>query len=393
MKDKKLLILGGSHRDIPLIKAAQKLGFFVVTFGRGYKYIGHNFSDKAYFHDFNDFPKIYEAVNKEKIEYLVPGCSEQAYINTVALSEKFGFGEFDSLSNTLLLHNKGRFKEFCLNNNIDTPYGIYLKSIDDLKNKDIPIPCVIKPVNSSGGIGVSTVFHKKEFSNAAEKAFYLSKKEGILIEELIEGRLMAYSSLIFDKKVCFSFIAKDDTYLNKYLVNTSYPLKLSLEIESRIKNNVEKICKVLDLKKGPFHLQFILKDDTPYVIDINRRIPGDLFPYLIEFATDFNYSEKVVRAHTVLDSYLCDGNLTKTRIKPIIRHCIRPCSNGIFEEAVFDELANSKKIYEIYLLNKGDLVENYLRSLVGIVFFKFNNFEEMNSFLKDVNDHVKSVVR
>ena len=50
---KKILILGGSHRDIPLIKASQDLGYFVITLGNKDYYLGHNYSNKAYKINFN----------------------------------------------------------------------------------------------------------------------------------------------------------------------------------------------------------------------------------------------------------------------------------------------------------------------------------------------------
>ena len=54
---KKILILGGSHRDIPLIKASQDLGYFVITLGNKDYYLGHNYSNKAYKINFNDLEK------------------------------------------------------------------------------------------------------------------------------------------------------------------------------------------------------------------------------------------------------------------------------------------------------------------------------------------------
>jgi len=38
---KRILILGGSHRDIPLIKASQQLGYLVITLGDRDYYLGH----------------------------------------------------------------------------------------------------------------------------------------------------------------------------------------------------------------------------------------------------------------------------------------------------------------------------------------------------------------
>jgi hypothetical protein len=63
---KKILILGGSHRDIPLIKASQDLGYFVITLGNKDYYLGHNYSNKAYKINFNDLNMV------KKIVYLHP---------------------------------------------------------------------------------------------------------------------------------------------------------------------------------------------------------------------------------------------------------------------------------------------------------------------------------
>ena len=43
----RLLIAGGGYADIPLIKAAKKLGFYVITSGNREDDLGHQFSDET----------------------------------------------------------------------------------------------------------------------------------------------------------------------------------------------------------------------------------------------------------------------------------------------------------------------------------------------------------
>ena len=50
----KILILNGSHSEIPLINAAQALGFHVVTTGNSPDLIGHSFADEYYPADYSD---------------------------------------------------------------------------------------------------------------------------------------------------------------------------------------------------------------------------------------------------------------------------------------------------------------------------------------------------
>ena len=64
---KKILILGGSHRDIPLIKASQDLGYFVITLGNKDYYLGHNYSNKAYKINFNDLNMVKKIIEDENI--------------------------------------------------------------------------------------------------------------------------------------------------------------------------------------------------------------------------------------------------------------------------------------------------------------------------------------
>ncbi|MBR6310745.1 MAG: carboxylate--amine ligase, partial [Paludibacteraceae bacterium] len=51
---KKLLLLGGSHAEIPLIQAAHELGWYVITTGNNRDGLGHPYADKTVFADFSD---------------------------------------------------------------------------------------------------------------------------------------------------------------------------------------------------------------------------------------------------------------------------------------------------------------------------------------------------
>ena len=45
----KLLLLGGSHAEIPLILAAKELGYYVITTGNDQKGLGHSYANKNIF--------------------------------------------------------------------------------------------------------------------------------------------------------------------------------------------------------------------------------------------------------------------------------------------------------------------------------------------------------
>ena len=55
---KKMLILGGGHRNIPLTQAFKELRFYVITLGNKDYYLGHNYSNEAIKIDFNNTNKV-----------------------------------------------------------------------------------------------------------------------------------------------------------------------------------------------------------------------------------------------------------------------------------------------------------------------------------------------
>ena len=292
---KKILILGGSHRDIPLIQAAQELGYFVITLGNKDYYLGHNYSNKAIKINFNDLEKVKEVIKNENIDYFIPGSGEESYLNTVKLSHELNMGNFDDLDTAKLIHNKWQFKQFCLQNNISTPNGIYYNKSVDLDTFKLSFPVVVKPTNLSGGRGVDIVDNLKNLKKSLIKAKKFSDE--IFLEEFIDGQLMAYSVFLKNQKIIYAFSGVDDTYLNKYLITTAYPIKSNKEVEKKLNQDINKLANLLNLVDGMFHLQIIIKDNIHYIIDVTRRIPGDFYPNLIEYCNGVKYSQAVIKAY------------------------------------------------------------------------------------------------
>jgi len=375
---KKILILGGSHRDIPLIKAAQKLEYFVITLGVLESYLGHQYSDKFYLVDFNNLVAVEKIYYDENVDFLLPGCGEQSYLNTVKLSHKLNVGNFDTLEVAKLVHNKWKFKEFCLTNNISTPNGFYYGEI----KKCLNFPLVVKPTDLSGGRGVEIVYNEIELENAIEITKQHSNE--IFLEEFIDGELIAYSLIFRNQKISYAFCGADISYLNEYLITTAYPIKIKDIIEEKLKNNLEILAQKLNLVDGMFHAQLIIKNDIPYLIDVTRRIAGDLYPDLIERCNGIEYSKAVVESYTT-------GNITQnllaTQEQFIIRHVVMPSQNGTYKELFISEKIKKSIIYRFNLLNEGEDVEDFLHTQVTIVFIKGREF------LKDLNSLIYPIIK
>lgn len=382
---KKILLLGGSHRDIPLIKASQELGYFVITLGDRDYYLGHNYSDKSYKINFNDFEAVKKIVLDEQIDYLLPGCGEESYLNTVQLAHELNIGNFDTPETAKLIHNKWRFKNFCLKNGISTPKGVFLNDQNDLQ--DLQFPIVVKPTNLSGGRGVKIVHTKEELELSLRNVKRLSDE--IFLEEFINGKLIAYSIFIKNQKIIYGFVGEDKTYLNQYLIASAYPTDIEDVVLNKLKEDIEKLARLLHLVDGMFHLQVLIKDQKPYIIDVTRRIPGDLYPYLIEYCDNVKYSKAVVNAYTtgiISDEF--DHKSEKQSF--VIRHCVMPSTNGIYTNIIIDESLQNKILYRFDLMDKGSVITDFLHTQLAIIFIKLDYAD--NSVLENINRLIRPVM-
>jgi len=385
----KILILGGSHRDIPLIQASQALGYYVITLGAIKTYLGHNYSDKKFLVDFSDLDAVKQIIENEQIDYILAGCSEAAYISSVTLSNELGIGCYDLLETAQLLHNKWAFKKFCLENQISTPNAQHYTPQLDLTG--VSFPLAIKPTTLSGGQGVSVVNSTSEL----RKAVVESKKfsTDLILEEYIEGQLIAYSLFLQDQKVIYGFVGDDKSYLNKYLINTAYPTILKEVVLDKMKNDVEKIASQLQLVDGMFHLQIIIKDDIPYIIDVTRRIPGDLYPKLIEYCDGVSYSKAVVKAYlgeALENEFERNLDLNSKQQKFVIRHCVMAASNGTIKDVKVDHILHEKICYRLDLIEAGQIVNNFMIDVIAIIFIESDGRDE--KVINNINSLIFPVI-
>ncbi|GAX87603.1 conserved hypothetical protein [Lebetimonas natsushimae] len=391
---KKMLILGGSHAEIPIIQVAKELGYFVITTGNKETDIGHKFSDKYIKEDYSNKEAMLNLVKNLKIDEICPGSNDFAALSASYISDKLNIGNFDNYKVSQIIHNKDLFKKFANENNIPIPkakgFSNFNSAINEIKNFKFPI--IIKPVDLSGGKGVTKIdkFNIKEIKKSLEEAFNKSKAKRIIIEEFIEGTNHGFTAIIKNKKIIFYFCDDEYYYKNKYLVaGASTSLTINRKITRQLITNIEKIAKLLNLKDGIIHTQFILKNDEIYIIEVCRRIPGDLYLELVEYATDINYAELILKSFIGKKI----NNPVNKNNNLITRHCLMTNKNGILADIIFDKTIKKNIIKKFIWGKKGDIINDYLTYKAGIVFLKYKTKEEMKEKINIIYDLIKLKVK
>jgi biotin carboxylase len=384
---RKLLLVGGSHADIPVIKAARRKGFHVITTGNNPKDLGHAFSDEYIPEDYSRPEKILELARKLRIDAICYSANDFSAISCSYVAQKLNLPGFDPYETALTLHHKDRFRTFAQNIGINVPVAVKLHRHEAFSQLDprLRYPLIIKPVDLSGGKGISRVDSEEELESACQKAFQASRRDTIVIEEFIDGSNHGYSTVIKKGKVVFSFMDDEYYFINPYLVaGASTSANYRSALANQLNKAIETMAKRLSLVDGIFHVQFILKNDIPYIIEVCRRTPGDLYVKLVEYSTGYDMARSIIDSVTgsILDECYND------RISYITRHCVMGEKQGYIGGIEYGEL--EEKIFDRFTFyQEGSYIEDPLTYKAEIDFIQYETREEMIDYSRRLTEIIR----
>ncbi|CAB1250993.1 D-alanine--D-alanine ligase [Clostridium sp. MT-14] len=168
---------------------------------------------------------------------------------------------------------------------INTAKWLCINSIDEIDYKyldDMGYPVVVKPNCGGSSVATSIVTEKKHVEDAVKLALDYDRE--IIIEKYIKGDEVTCCILNGKVLPLISIRPKANffDYTSKYADGGSE--EIIVELEKSLQNEIEKIClkcwKVLKCT-GYVRVDMIVKDNTPYVLELNT-LPGmtknSLFP-------------------------------------------------------------------------------------------------------------------
>lgn len=392
---KSILIVGGTHSDIPLIQSAKRQGFYVFTIGNNTQDVGHQYSDEYHPIDYSNPEVVCQFVQQQGIDYVCPSCSDFSLISTVHVAHKLQLpGNYDKMDTLLTLLHKDKFRKFSLANNISSPraqgFDNVKEALQTIKNWQFPL--LSKPPDLGAGRG----FAKIETMEAAESAIHFSlncsRIGRVVVEEFLQGSTHSFTAVLKNQKVAFYFSGNELYYHKNPFRGSGFscPTNVSKISLKKITAEVEKIASLLDLKDGNLHTQFILTDQGPVMVEGTRRLPGDYSINLIKHATGFDLADCLIKSWTGQNI----ANLIQVEPKGyFLRHCIMSEKNGQVTDVVYDPWIKDKIIEQCIMGKVGDQIEDMRNYYYGMAIFKFDSLAELNSLQPKIQKFIKIQIK
>jgi hypothetical protein len=274
--------------------------------------------------DYSQLEAVQQYCDELKIEAIVPGCTDVSIETCTQV--KLAENRCDTELVNRTLADKGLFRELCEELDLPSPKVVLNDSFPQKGE------FICKPVDSFSGRGVSKFDGTSK--TALENAIALAEPEGTayVIENFHQGELYSCSAFVKNQTLEQPFYVREGGAVNVYAVDTSYVVTdLPGEVMSVLEDALGKLCTRLELCDGLLHTQFILEQGKPYIIEMARRCPGDLYSLLIEYSTGVPYAAKFAAAFTGDAVSECSSKSSS-----IVRHTIKSSEDCVYGGVEFE---------------------------------------------------------
>ena len=393
---KKVLLLNASHNDERLILALRKLNCYIITTGNRPDLLGHKLADEYIYGDYTNLSEMLKLAIEKKIDAVCPCCNDFGVKTAAYISEKLGFSGQDSYENTLIIHDKDKFKDFAVKiGNIRTPLATGFDSEEKALEwaiKQNEFPLIVKPVDLSAGNGIKRADNKNTLLVNIKEAFSKSRLKRIVIEPFIEGSQHGFCTYLKNQKVIAVCSNNENSFINPYRVEVdTYPSDNYEIVKNDLITQIEHIAKNLNLTDGIFHLQYIYKDGKAYILECMRRVLGNLYSIPAEGlgqGFDWDYWEVKAKCGFGTDDF--PENVSQKGFWAY--RALIATKNGIFRKIEIPENIE-KNVYNIRMLHSsGYHIKNYLSDPVGFLFMNFESQKDMKKQMIDDYDSIKVIV-
>ncbi|MFN3909720.1 MAG: carbamoyl-phosphate synthase large subunit [Candidatus Anstonellaceae archaeon] len=233
-------------------------------------------SDKLYFEPL-DFEHVMDVIELEKPEGVIVQFGGQTAINLAEELEKNSVKILGTSIKAIdIAEDRELFRKFLTNLNLNQPKNATATSKEEAIQKafEIGYPIVVRPSYVIAGRGMKIIYDQEELQKYITEAVEVSNNKPVLLDKYIEQALECEVDGISDGQDIW--IANIMEHIERAGVHSGDascvvpPIKLKKEVQKQIIEITKKM--VLELKIiGAFNIQYIVKDDIIYIIELNPR--------------------------------------------------------------------------------------------------------------------------
>lgn len=396
------MLLGGLRYLLPVIDAAHKQGYYVITADYLPDNIAHKYSDEYCNVSIVDKEAVLREAQRLQIDGIMSFACDPGVVAASYVQNQMGLPSFGPFESVEILQNKDKFRAFLHKHGFNVPQAKGFDSVEAAMQEIywFPWPVIVKPTDAAGSKGVTRVDRAENLRPALEYAMEHSISGHIIVEEYIDkqGCSSDTDSMSVDGKLVFtSFCAQrfDDEATNPYTPAAySWPSTFTKEQEEYLTSEIQRLITLLNLKTVVYNIEVrVAPNGKPYIMELTPRGGGNRLCEMLRYATGVDMITAITRA-MVGDSILepieqkpYNGNWAE-----IILHADK---DGVYDHLEVSKALPAEVIEEDLWVKQGDHVESFegANNAIGTLVLKFQTAEDLENAITHQREWLKVVVK
>ena len=274
---KKLLVLGASEFQIPLLKQAREMGLYVCVLDINPNSRGVKHANDYYQCSLKDVDKAISIAKSIQPDGVTVGMCDVAVCTAAKICEELDLPGLDfqtakRATDKFLMVSA--FKEHC----VPHPEYMYIQKEDIGKRQfKFPLPCISKPIDMAGSRGINKISEETELLSLLKDSSLSSDSGDIIVEEYMEGPEVSVEILVIDHTPTVLQVTDKYTSGAPHFIEIghSQPSQLSEETIEAVSDVAKKAVNALGLYNCFAHAEIIITNRGPKMVEIGARMGGD----------------------------------------------------------------------------------------------------------------------
>lgn len=351
LNGKKLLVLAGVNPiAVDVVRTAKRLGAYtIVTSNLDVSVCpAKRYANECETVSTADLDELEKLIKEKNIDGVLTGSSEYGIERVISLCERLGMPFYCNREQWQICSDKDKFKNLCREHSVPVVPEYEIKKIDGHLNcNTIEYPVIVKPVDGSGGGGISVCRNEDELIKAYDRAEKYSKCGNVIIEKYIIQDEVGINYAIQDGNIMLT--AMHDRYLHagesgfmRLPLAYVYPSKFLKSYQKKQDQKVIDMFKAIDLQNGTLFIQGFGDDEKCMFYEMGYRFNGAKQYNILKDANGFSTMEMIVNL-----------SLTGSMGGPDIRKCADPDFENIYcTLSILGKLGKVDKVIGIEELEK-----------------------------------------
>ncbi|UCG97353.1 MAG: ATP-grasp domain-containing protein [Burkholderiales bacterium] len=393
----RILILGGSRFQVPLIRRARERGLHVITCDYLPDNPGHKLADEYHNVSTTDREAVLALARRIGIDAVASMSSDPAMPALAYVANSLGLPG-PRLEAIVRLTDKGAFRRLMAEAGLPVPWHRVVDAASAAASEiaaALPMEVarlVVKPVDSSGSRGVTVIDRLGgDLAGALRHAFEHSLARRAIVEEYIEGEQIHGDGYLQDGHLVYHYMGDHALFTGSggsIPVSTRWPTSQGEAVLREVAAQVEAVVRASGFVDGPINIEArITPAGEVRLIEIGPRNAGGQIPILLERLTGFDFVRRVLDSALGIRSDVEPANMRRGVGAVYVLHSER---DGLYAGIEVSD-AIRDRIFLLETFSKaGDPVRRYAGSntSLGVALLQFESLAESDCLMAGIASHL-----